>query len=132
MPDIRSNSIIKRFAALGINDDFARADYKESANKIDTLLIKAQQKSLELDDAIKQANGLLQRLDRIDFNDVDLSVQKSLDEQLRKVLKNRSMDDLRADFRKKLSVLMKRKRNIDNTVQYVVKKMNDNDIELVE
>lgn len=75
-----SFNVLKRFKALEINDEITKIEYKETVEKIDSLLIKAQQTSQSLFDKIKYLNGIKQQAVNAG---IDISEIKKIEDKLK-------------------------------------------------
>lgn len=132
MPENRNAVMIRRLAALGINDEVAVSSYKNTISAIDILLIKAQQKSAELDEQIAHALSLEKKIRKTGVKDLDLTSAKLLSTQIHAVISNAMDQGAINKLGKKISLLQARKKRIDDTIESIINEINKGEARIKE
>jgi ABC-type phosphate transport system auxiliary subunit len=128
----RNEVMIRRLAALGINDEAAVIGYKRTVKAIDVLLIKAQQKSAELDEQIAHALFLEKKIRKIRVKDLDLTSTKLLLDQTHVAISGAINQGTMDKLGKKISLLQARKKRIDDTILSITYEINSGDASIEE
>src|SRR4030066_2090754 len=108
----KNDAILKRLCALGLNDEIIIEEYKSEVALIDALLIKAQQKSIEIEAQINHAVGISKRISKAELLKEKVGIDIAI---------------TITNFNAKIETLQNRKKIIDDTVISIIKEINKNE-----